>query len=130
MPYDTCDRTYACPNTCKIPYTSEISPLPTSLSTVQSHMPNRNFVVPIVKPVTVPFCFHTSALSCFTLNEAFDMLQKQETLYLGYTNFRSYWPFQLIKSNRSCRQGQTCELTLVHEFLPGMDCNIHRKPLL
>ena len=32
--------------------------------------------------------------------------------------------FQIIQSNHSCRQGHTCELTLLHQFLPGMDCLI------
>ena len=72
--------------TCKIPNTSEKSPVPTSLSTVQSQMPNRNFVVAAATLVTVTLCFHNFALSCFTLNEAFDKLQQQETLYCGYTN--------------------------------------------
>ena len=36
--------------------------------------------------VTVTFCFHNYALSCFILNETFDMLQQQKTLYFEYTN--------------------------------------------
>ena len=56
----------------------------TSLSTVQSHMPNRGFVVATAVLVTVPFCFHNSALSFFILNETFGMLQQQETLYFRY----------------------------------------------
>ena len=81
IPFDMRDRTCPCLHTCTIPCTSEISPLPTSLSTVQSHMPNRKFVVATAKLETVPFCFHNSALSCFILNETLDMLQQQETLF-------------------------------------------------
>ena len=36
-------------------------------------------------------------------------------------------PFQIIKSNCSCRQESTCELLLVHQFLPGMDCYLVHK---
>ena len=45
------------------------------LSTVQSHIPNRNFVVAAATQVTVTLCFHKSVLTCFTLNETFGMLQ-------------------------------------------------------
>ena len=54
--------------------------VPTSLLAVQSHVPNRNYVVATATLVTVMFCFHNSALSCFILNEIFDMLQYQEAL--------------------------------------------------
>ena len=54
-------------HTCRIPIMSEKSPVPTSLSTVQSHMPNRNFFVPTATLVTVMFSFHGSGLSCFIL---------------------------------------------------------------
>ena len=70
-------------HTCKTPSTSKKAPVPKSLSTVQSHMPNRNCVVATPIPVTVNFCFHNSALSCFSLKETFDILQQQETLYCG-----------------------------------------------
>ena len=33
---------------------------------------------------------------------------------------RSHVQFQISKSYRSCRQGHTCELTLVHQFFSGM----------
>jgi len=72
-------------HTCKIPCTSQISPLPTSLVTVRSHVPNRNYVVTTATLVSVIFCFHNSILSCFILNEIFDMLQKQKA-FCGYTN--------------------------------------------
>ena len=83
MPRDTFDRTCTCQHTCKIPSTSKKSPVPISLPKVQSHMPNSNFVVAIATLVTVTFCHHNSAISCFILNETFDMLLQQETLYFG-----------------------------------------------
>ena len=121
MPGDTCDRTCACSHTCKISSTNQKSPVPASLSSVQSYMPNRNFVVATATLVAVTFCFHNSSLSCFVLNETFDMLQEQETLYFIYRNLRSHVQFQITKSNRSSKRGCTCELTLVHQFLPGMN---------
>ena len=45
MPGDTFDGTCTCTRAYKIQNTSEQSPLPTSLSNVQSRMRNRNFVV-------------------------------------------------------------------------------------
>ena len=77
---------------CKIPSTNENSPVPTSLSTMQLQMPNRNSVAANATLVTVTFCFitlspfHNFALSGFFLNEAFQMVQQQETLYFGYTH--------------------------------------------
>ena len=121
MPGYTCDRTCTCPHTCKIPRTSEKTPVPTSLLTVQSFMPNRNYVVPTATQVTITFCFHNSALSCFILNEIFDMLQQLETLFCEYTSLRSHVQIQISKSNHSCKRGCTCELTLLHQVLPGMD---------
>ena len=56
MPGDTCDHT------CEIPSTSEKSPLSTSLSTVQSHSPDRTFVVVTVTLATVTICFNSSTL--------------------------------------------------------------------
>ena len=113
-PGHTCDRTCACTQTCKTPSTSEKSPVPTSLSTMQSHMQSRSFVVTTAKLVTVTFCFHNSALSFFIQNERFDILQQQKTLHFGYTNLGLHVQFQIIKSNRSCRQVRTCELTHFH----------------
>ena len=81
MPRDSCDHTFGYPNMCKITSTSEKLLVPTSLSTVQAHMPNRNYVVTATL-MTVTFCFHNAALSCFILNEIFAMLQRQ-TQYLG-----------------------------------------------
>ena len=45
----------------------------------------------------------------------------QETLCFGYTIFGSYVQSKIIKSNRLCRQGCTCELMLLHQYLPDMD---------
>ena len=39
----TCDHTYVCPHICIVPSTWENSPLPTSLSSVQSYVPGANF---------------------------------------------------------------------------------------
>ena len=50
----------------KSPSTSKKSSVLTSLLTVQSHMPNRNFVITTATLVTVIFCFHNSALSCLS----------------------------------------------------------------
>ena len=58
--------------------------VPTSLSTVQPHMPNRGFIVTTETLVTVTFCLYNSVLSCFILIETLDMLQRQETLYFRY----------------------------------------------
>jgi len=103
------------------------SPVLTSLSTMQSHIRSRNFVVATAPLVTVTFCFHNSALSCFILNETFGILQQQQTLYFGYANLGSHVPFQILKSNRSCRQGRKCELPLLHQFLPDADCTACRN---
>ena len=98
---DRCDRTCAC-RKYKIPSTNEELPVPISLSAVQSHMPNTNFVVVTATLVIVTFRFYSSAFSCFILHEAFDMLQQQATAYFGYINLGSHVPFQTRKSNRSC----------------------------
>ena len=96
------------------------------------HIPSRDFVVTNATLVTVTFCFHNSALFCFIVNKTFNMIQQQKTLYFGYTKFGSHVPFQIIKSNQSCRQAHTCEMTLLHQLLLGIDClkssiNCHRK---
>ena len=96
---------------CKFRSTSKKSPLPTSLSAVQSHMPNRNFVVTTATLVTVTFYFHNCTLSRLFLNETFNMYLEQQTLYFRYKIL-----------DRSCRQSCISELTLLHVFLPGMDC--------
>ena len=70
---------------------------------------NRSFVA---TRVPFSFCFQNSLLSCFTLNETFDMLQQQETLYYGYTNLGSHLQLQICMSIHSCRQRRTYELTL------------------
>ena len=83
MPRDTCDHTCEVPSTIKKPTAS------TSLSSVQSHVPQRDFAVATATLVTVNFCFHNSGLFCFILNDAFDMPLQQETLYFGYANLAS-----------------------------------------
>ena len=60
--------------------TCEKSPVPSSLSTVQSHMPNRNFVVSTATLTTVTFYIHSSALPCFVQNEKFDVLQQKDSV--------------------------------------------------
>ena len=110
MPGDTCDRTRAHQNTCKIPSTSGKLPMSTSMLTVQSHIPHRNSAVAATTLATVTFCLHSSALSCFILNETFGMLQQQETLYFGYTNLGSRVQVQAMKSNRLCRKECTCNV--------------------
>ena len=125
MPGDTCDRTCACSHMCKILRTSEKSPVPTSPLLLQSYTPTKNYVVAIATHVTVTFCFYNSALSCFILNEIFDMHQQQESLFCGYANLGSHVQIQISKSNLSCKRGCTCELTFVNQFLQGMDCLIN-----
>ena len=83
---DTCDHIRTYPSTCNIPSMSIKLPVPTSLSTLQSHIPNRNIVIATTTVLTGTICFHNSALSCFILNGTFEMLQKQETLFIEYTN--------------------------------------------
>ena len=82
-------------------------------------MPIRNFVVATATLVTVIFCFHSCVLSCFTLNETFDMLQQQETLYFEYANLGLHIEFQIIKSTNSFRHVYV--LILLHQFLLGME---------
>ena len=108
-------------HTCRIPTKSKRSPVPTSQSTMQSHKPNRNFFVAAAALVTVSFCFYSSHLACFVLNEAFDILQEKEALYFGYTILGSHVQFQMIKSNRSYKRGHMCKPTFLLQFLPGMD---------
>ena len=105
------------PHTCKIPSMSEKLPVPATILTVQSHIPNRNFVVTIATLVNVNFCFHNTALSCFILNETFQVLQQQETLYFGYTNLGWHMQLQTSKSNHLCKQGCMCKLTHLYQFL-------------
>ena len=68
-----------------------------SLSIVQSRVPNRKFVVATATLMTVTFCIHNFASSCFTLNETLYMLQHQEILYFTYTICGSHVPFQIIQ---------------------------------
>ena len=129
MPGDTCDRTYEYPHLCKIPSMIEKSPVPKSLSTVLSQMPNRNFVAANATLVTATLCFYSSTiemnstLSCFILIETFRMTLQQETLYFGYTYLGSHVQFQVSNSNRSCGLGHTCELAFLRKFHPGVDCD-------
>ena len=112
MPKDTYYHTYVCPHMCDIHSTSKNSPVPISISAIQLHMPSRNFVVATATPASVTFSFHNSALSCFMINETFNMHQQQETLHFGCTNLASHMPFQMIKNNHSCRPGCMCKLKL------------------
>ena len=120
IPGDTRDCTCVCSHSCTVPRTSEKLPVPQSVSTVRSCMPNRKFIVATAALMTVTFCFKNSAISCFILHETLDVLQQQETLNFGYTNLASLVQFQRIRSSRSCRQGRTRELTLLYQFLPCM----------
>ena len=61
----------------------------------------------------------TPGLLCPTLNDAFDMLQQQGTLYFEYTNLEFYIQFQIAKSNSLCRQGSTCKLTAIAPISSG-----------
>ena len=108
-----------CPHTCKIPSISKKLPIPTSLLSVQLQVPNRNFFVPTQTSLTITFCFHNYALSCFILSETVEMLQQQDTLYFGYTSLGSPVQFQIIKNNRSCKLG------LLHQLLLVMDWCMH-----
>ena len=71
----------------------------------QHHYQPCNHTCPNRTLVAVTFCFHTSALPRFILNEAFELLQRQEIRYFRYKNLGSLVQFKIIKSNRSCRQG-------------------------
>ena len=62
-PYGECPGHINGPHTCKISSTSQKLPVPTSLSTVQSHMPKRSFAVTTTALVTVTFYFHNSGVS-------------------------------------------------------------------
>ena len=57
----------------------------------QSHMPNRNLVVATATLVTVTIRFHKAALSCFILNETFEIL-----LHFRCKNMGSHVQFQVI----------------------------------
>ena len=54
-----------CPETRVSQHEPHKLPVLTSLPTVQSHMPNRNFVVATATQVNVTFCFYNSVLSWF-----------------------------------------------------------------
>ena len=66
MPGDMCDRTCGYPHTCKIPGTSEKSPIPTSRSTVQSHMPYRTSLSQLQHYLLSPFAFITLLYPVFS----------------------------------------------------------------
>ena len=100
MPGDTCDSTCTCPYMWKTPSTSEKLPVPTSLSTVQFHLPNTTIIVVTAPLVTIRFCFHNFPLPCFILSETSSVLQQLENLYFRYVNLGSHF----LKSNPSCRQ--------------------------
>ena len=48
------------------------------------------------------------------------MLEQQDTLHAGYVNLGSHVKFQMIKSDRSCRQVRTCELPPLHHFFQAL----------
>ena len=102
MSRDTCDRTCVSPHTCKIPVS-------TSLLACNSTCQIRTLLSQLQHYWLSIFAFITP-LSCFILNEPFDMLQQQETLYVGYTNPGSHVQFQIIKRNCLYRLGRTCKL--------------------
>ena len=118
MPRDSGHRTLAHPHV-QNPQHKRKSPVPISLSTVQWHMPNRDFVIATGTLVTVNFCFKIAALSCFIRNETMEMLQQQDTLYFRYITMHMH--FQIIKINCMCRQRHLCKLMLLHKFLPDTD---------
>ena len=123
MPGDRCDRTCTCSYTCNFHSTKEKLPVPKFLSTVQSYMPNRSFVVATATLVAVTFRFYNSSLSCFIQNDTFEVLQQQENLYIGRKSLGLHVQFQMIKSNLSCKQWGTYELMLLHAImLLGMYC--------
>ena len=121
MPGDMFNYMCTCPHMCKI----------TSLSrnfSCQHHCQQHNrtyqigtSLLQLQHLVTATFCFHNSTLSCFILNEIFNMPQQQETLYFRYTDLGLHMQFQIIKSNHLCRQGCTCKLMVLHPFVPSMD---------
>ena len=105
--------------------------MPASLSTVQSHISNRNFAVATAVLLTINFFLRNCFLTCLVLYGTFDMLQQQDTLYYGYTKLGSHTQLQIVKSNRSCRHGCMCKLTLLH--LPGKGCfssNFRRRTMI
>ena len=83
----------------------------TSLSTMQSHMQNGDFVVTNEALVTINICFHNAALFCLTLNETFDMHQKQETLYFRYTCNEN----SVIICVRNCECYSQCQLDVLSQ---------------
>ena len=125
MPRDAYDRTCACPHVRNPQHERKIT---RANITVNRAIAHKNFVVATATLVTVTVCFHNSALPCFILNETFEMVQQQETLYFGSTNLGSHVQFQIFQSNHSCRQGHTCKLTLLCQFFPGMDWFIACSP--
>ena len=111
MPRDTC---------AKFLSTSEQLPIPTSLSTMQSHMPNNNFVVATATLFAVGVCFHNSALFCFTLKAAYNVLLQQELLYFGHTNLGSQ--MQLGHSMSNHPDHDTLNLRIFQIHTSGRHC--------
>ena len=93
MSGDMCDSSCKCPYTCKDPSTSKKSPVPTFLSTVQSHVPNTDFIVANATRVTITLCFHSSVLSKIRNLSCFSKMK-----LFGYTNLGSQVQIQIIKS--------------------------------
>ena len=81
----------------------------------------RNFAVATAALVTSPFCFHKSALSCFTLNEIFDMLQQHGTLYCGWKNLGSHVQFEILKEQLFMQTRVHVQINALAPILPGME---------
>ena len=94
--------------------------MPTSVPTVQSNMPNKNFVVKTATQVAVTY-FYNSFLSCSSQMRHLTCFSNKKFCILDVQNLWSHVQPQIRMINRSRRQGRTCELTLLHTFLRGMD---------
>ena len=93
-------------HSCNIPSMSEKSPVLKSLSAVQSHMPDWNFVVETATIVTVIFCFHNSALSCSIPNETINITGSARKNSWGV----SYLELPSKKCELECYRPKFCSL--------------------
>ena len=106
MHRDTCYQMCTCDHSCKIRRTSENSPVPTSLSTVQSHIPNRKFAAATAALVTVSFRFQNSHYPIWIKYSNTSILYSIKTLCIAdRKHLGSLMQFQISKSSRSCRRG-------------------------
>jgi len=104
-------------STCaKSPARLKIGRASITVLAVQSRMPNRNFVVATANLLLLK-------LGCMLFSPKWDIWHAAETItvYFGYVSLGPHVQLQIIKRNHSCRQGCTWELTLLRQFLPGMD---------